>query len=115
MSFGKSSPLLRRALFVDLAASGVSSLALLAGAHPLAALTGLPAALLQEAGLALAAYSVFVAAVATRNSIADGPVWVIIVINAAWAVASIALLFSGAVAPTALGAGIVIVQAAAVA
>src|SRR5215471_1136392 len=115
MSNVYSHPFLRNVLVLDAAASGATGLLLVAGAGVLEDLLGLPVALLREAGLILIPYVAFVAWAATREPIARGAVWAIIALNALWALASVGLLVSGLVAPTALGYTFVIAQAAVVA
>jgi len=115
MSNVHSNPFLRNVLLLDAAASGATSLLLVAGAGALQDLLGLPVALLREAGLILIPYVVFVAWAATGEPIARRAVWAIIALNALWALASAGLLMSGLVAPTALGYTFVIAQAAVVA
>jgi hypothetical protein len=106
---------LRRALVVDAAASGLTAALLVAGAGPLAPMLGLPTALLQGAGLVLIPYVAFVAIIAARANISIPAVWAVIACNAAWTVASFALLIDGFVTPTVLGTIFVIGQAVAVA
>src|SRR6266446_4506257 len=83
------SSFLRRAILADAIFSGVSALLLTFGAGALAPWLSLPEALLRETGVFLIA-------------------------NAAWTLASIALLFSGAVTPNLLGEAFVAIQAIAV-
>jgi hypothetical protein len=106
--------LLRRALLADAIFSGVSAVLLTLGASALASLLNLPEALLRETGLFLVAYAALVGWLGTRQSMPKLPVWIVIAGNAAWALASIALLFSGWVAPNLLGAAAVAMQAIAV-
>jgi hypothetical protein len=115
MSTIHPSPFLRKVLLLDAAASGASALLLIAGAGLLDGLLGLPVALMREAGLILVPFVAFVAWVGTREDVARGAVWTIIAANALWVAASIGLLVSGWVAPTALGYAFVIAQAAVVA
>jgi hypothetical protein len=115
MSTIHPTPFLRNVLLIDAVASGATGLLLIAGAGLLDGLLGLPAALMREAGLILVPYVAFVAWVGTRETIARGAVWAIIAANALWAVATVGLLVSGLVAPTALGIAFVIAQAAVVA
>jgi hypothetical protein len=103
MSTIHPSPFLRKALLLDAAASGVTALLLIAGAGLLDGLLGLPVALMREAGLILVPFVAFVAWVGTREEALRGAVWAIVAANALWVVASIGLLVSGWVAPTALG------------
>jgi hypothetical protein len=115
MSTIHPSPFLRKSLLLDAAASGATALLLIAGASLLDGLLGLPVALMREAGLILVPFVAFVAWVGTREDVARGAVWTIIAANALWVAASIGLLVSGWVAPTALGYAFVIAQAAVVA
>jgi len=94
---------LRRAIQADAIFSGVSALLLTFGAAELAPLLNLPEALLRETGLVLIAYAALVGWLATRQSMPKRLVMIVIAINAAWTVASIALLFSSAVTPNLLG------------
>ena len=70
-----------------------------------------PTALLRETGLFLIAYTALVGWLATRPSLPKTIVMVVVAGNAAWTLASIALLFSGAVAPNLLGEIAVVTQA----
>jgi hypothetical protein len=105
------SSFLRRALLADAVFSGVSALALTFGAGAFAKLLNLPEALLLETGLFLIAYAAFVGWLGTRQSTLKALVLLVIVGNAAWTLASIALLFSGAVSPNLLGQIFVVAQA----
>ena len=102
---------LRFALLADAIASGATGLMMIAGADLLTGLLGLPVPLMREAGLLLVPYVALVAYVGTRPVIPRGAVKVIIALNVAWVAGSIALLMSGAVAPTVLGYAFVIFQA----
>jgi hypothetical protein len=106
---------LRRALLADAIFSGVSAVLLTSGAGALASLLNLPEALLRETGLFLVAYAALVGWLGTRQSILRPPIWIVIAGNAAWALASVALLFSGWVTPNLLGEAAVAMQAIAVA
>jgi hypothetical protein len=108
------SSFLRRAILADAIFSGASALLLTFGAGALAPLTSLPEALLRESGLFLVAYAALVGWLGTRQVMPKPLVWIVIAGNAAWTVASIALLFSGAVTPNLLGAAAVAMQAIAV-
>ena len=105
---------LRRALLADAIFSGVSAVLLTLGASALASLANLPEALLRETGLFLIGYAALVGWLCTRPSMPNGLVGLVIAGNAAWALASIALLFSGWVAPNMLGETAVAMQAIAV-
>jgi hypothetical protein len=105
---------LRRALLADAIFSGVSAVLLTLGASALASLLNLPEALLRETGLFLIAYAALVGWLGTRQSMPKALVWVVVAGNAAWTLASIALLFSGWVTPNLLGEAAVAMQAIAV-
>jgi hypothetical protein len=105
------SSLLSRALLADAIFSGVSAIGLTIGAGLLAPLLSLPEALLRETGLFLIAYAAFVGWLGTRSSLLKALVIFVVAGNAAWTLASIALLFSGAVTPNLLGEIAVVAQA----
>ena len=105
------SSLLRRALQADALVSGAMALLLVIGAATLAPLLTLPQPLLFQTGLFLIAYAAFVGWLGTRSSLLRPLVLLVIVGNAAWTLASIALLISGAVAPNGLGLAFVVMQA----
>jgi hypothetical protein len=105
------STFLRRAIQADAIFSGVSALLLTVGAGALAPLLDLPEALLRETGLFLIAYTALVGWLGTRQSMPKVLVMIVIAGNAAWTLASIALLFSGAVTPNILGEAFVVAQA----
>jgi hypothetical protein len=105
------SSFLRRALLADAAFSGVSALVLTFGAGAFASLFNLPQGLLLETGLFLIVYAAFVGWLGSRQSTLKALVWIVIIGNAAWTLASIALLFSGAVSPNVLGMVMVVAQA----
>jgi hypothetical protein len=105
------SRMLRRALLADAIFSGVAAVGLTLGAGGFAALFNLPEALLRETGLFLIAYTALVGWLGTRVSVPKVLVILVVVGNAAWTLASIALLFSGAVSPNLLGQLVVVAQA----
>jgi hypothetical protein len=105
---------LRRAIQADAIFSGVSALLLTLAAGALAPWLNLPEALLRETGLFLIAYAALVGWLGTRQSMPKPLVVIVISGNAAWTLASIALLFSGAVTPNLLGEAFVAIQAIAV-
>ena len=102
------STFLSRALLADAIFSGVSATGLTLGAGLLAPFLSLPEVLLRETGLFLIAYAALVGWLGTRSSVPKALVLVLIASNAAWTLASIALLFSGAVAPNLLGEIVVV-------
>ena len=97
------SSFLSRALLADAVFSGVSAVGLTLGAGVLAPFLNLPEALLRETGLFLIAYTALVGWLGTRQSVPKALVLFVVAGNAAWTLASIALLFSGAVNPNLLG------------
>jgi hypothetical protein len=108
-----ASTLLSRALLADAIFSGISAAGLTLGAGLLAPLLNLPEALLRETGLFLIVYTALVGWLGTRSSVPKVLVMVVVAGNAAWTLASIALLFSGAVSPSLLGEIVVVAQATA--
>jgi hypothetical protein len=115
MSMSSGSTFLRRVLVADAAISGATGVLMMAGAPMLAPALGIPAELLRWAGLSLLPFAALVVHLSRRAHLARGGVGTVIALNAAWVVASVALLVSGQVAPTTLGYAFVIVQAVAVA
>jgi hypothetical protein len=105
---------LRRAVLADAIFSGASAVLLTLGAGALAAWLIFPVALLRETGLFLIAYTALVGWLGTRQAMPKALVVIVIAGNAAWTLASIALLFSGAVTPNLLGEALVAAQAIAV-
>jgi hypothetical protein len=95
--------LLRRAFLLDAIVSGMMAVLLTLGAGSLAPMFNLPETLLSETGLFLIAYTALVGWLATRQSMPKSLVIIVIAGNAAWTVASIAVLFSGSVTPNLLG------------
>ena len=102
---------LRRALLADAIFSGVSAVLLTLGASALTSLLNLPEGLLRETGLFLIAYTALVGWLWSRPQVSRLLVMIVIAGNAAWTLASVALLFSGAVAPNLLGEIVVVAQA----
>jgi hypothetical protein len=102
---------LRRAIQADAIFSGVSAVLLTFGAGEFAPLLNLPEALLRESGLFLIAYTALVGWLGTRQAMPKAVVAIVIAGNAAWTLASIALLFSDIVTPNLLGEAAVAMQA----
>jgi hypothetical protein len=90
-------------------------LALDLGARPLAALTALPESLLLYAGLSLLPIAAFMALVALRPALQPAGGRLVVAGNAAWVIASLALLITGWAAPNGLGVTFILIQALAVA
>jgi hypothetical protein len=106
-----ASQFLRRALLADAIFSGISAIVMTLDAGALASFLNLPEALLRETGLFLIAYAALVGWLGTRPSVPKALVMIVVIGNAAWTLASIALLFSGAVSPNLLGEIVVVAQA----
>ena len=102
---------LRRALAADAIFSGAGAAIFTLGAGELAPLFDLPEALLRETGLFLIVYAAFVGWLAMRQAFPRILAGIVVIGNAAWTLASIALLFSGAVTPNLLGEAAVVAQA----
>jgi hypothetical protein len=107
-------PTLRRLLYADAATSGAFGPLLLAAAPVLEGALGLPAVLLREVGIALIPFAALLLWLARRPRPSRRAAWGVVVANALWVAASVGLLLSGAVAPTALGEAFVLAQAAVV-
>jgi hypothetical protein len=103
--------LLRPALLADAIFSGTSAVVLTLGAGALAPLLSLPDALLRETGLFLILYAALVGWLGTRQTLPKVLVWLVVAGNAAWTLASIALLFFDLIAPNLLGEIFVAAQA----
>lgn len=116
-----STPTVRRSvgdvrlwLGLDALVTGANALVYLVAAAPLSTLLGPQPGFIRSAGVFLAAFAVFVAAVrATRP--AGTPVYVIVAINGAWALASLGVALSNRLDLTAVGTVWVIAQALVVA
>ncbi|OAF13605.1 hypothetical protein AYJ54_43550 [Bradyrhizobium centrolobii] len=102
---------LRRALLADAVFSGVAAIGFTFGAGTLATLFNLPEVLLRETGLFLIAYAALVGWLASRVLVPKALVLLVVIGNAAWTVASITLLLSGAVSPNLAGELMVVAQA----
>src|SRR5271167_4801685 len=94
---------LRRALAADAIFSGAGAVIFTLGAGELAPLFDLPEALLRETGLFLIVYAAFVDWVGTRESFPRTLAGIVVIGNADWTLASIALLCGSAVTPNLLG------------
>ena len=107
----RPSTFLSRALLADAIFSGLSAVAMTLDAPALASFLSLPEGLLRETGLFLIAYAALVGWLGTRLSVPKALVLIVVAGNAAWMLASIALLFSGAVSPNLTGEIVVVAQA----
>jgi hypothetical protein len=102
---------LRRAIQADAIVTGAVALLQTFGAAVLAPMLSLPQPLVLETGLFLIAYTALVGWLGTRQSMPKALVAIVIAGNAAWAIGSIVLMFSGAVAPGLLGYAFIAVHA----
>ncbi|MGH6779218.1 MAG: hypothetical protein ACRECL_14610 [Bradyrhizobium sp.] len=109
----QSSPLLRRLLLADTIFSGAGAMSFTLGAAILANLTELPETLSRETGLILILYTALVGWLAMRSAMPRAWIALVIAINGAWTIASIALLVSDAIHPNLFGEIVVVLQAAA--
>ncbi|BEP95827.1 hypothetical protein GmRootA79_42110 [Acidovorax sp. A79] len=111
-----SSPRFLRAVVWFDASTGVllGALHLLLTA-PLAGWLGLAPGLLQASGVLLLGYAALATAIARSEPMPRGWLWVLIVGNFAWALASLALLLGSAAAPTLLGQAYLLVHVVSVA
>jgi len=114
MTTPDSSIFLRRTLLLDAAVSGTTGVVMALGADVLEPWLAMPGALFRAAGVSLLPFAALLVVLATRPTVPKSAVAAVIVANALWVVASIALLASGQVAPTILGYAFVVVQAVAV-
>ncbi|PJI98723.1 hypothetical protein CLU85_3554 [Acidovorax sp. 69] len=82
---------------------------------PLAEWLGLPPGLLQVTGALLLGYAALAVAIAQSEPMPRGWLWLLIVGNFAWALASLALLLGSALTPTLLGQAYLMVHGVSVA
>lgn len=107
---------LRAVLAADAVSAGAMGLLLLfAPAAVLLDLLGLPGWLTAAAGLALLPFAAFVGWTASRTVPPRAAVWLVVALNAAWAIESVVTVAAGFVTATPLGVAFVLVQAALVA
>jgi hypothetical protein len=111
----RPSAFLQRVLAADAATCVATGLLMLFGAGALEPWLGIPPTLMRYAGASLLPIAAFIAYVAARDSSPRILVWAVIAGNAAWSFDSIALLFTGWIAPTALGIVFIVAQALVVA
>jgi hypothetical protein len=105
--------LLRPALILDAAVTGMCGVAYLAAAGPLEDLLGLQAEWLRTAGAVLVAFALFVALVSRRPS--AGAVSAIVAVNVAWVLGSLAFAIAGWGSPETVGTVWIVLQALVVA
>lgn len=109
-----TSKFLRGAIAADAGVTGLVGVVLALDAGALEAPLGVPAVLMQPLGLVFVAYALALAALATRRTLPVALVWTLVAGNTLWVVESLVALAAGWLAPTPLGYGFVLVQAAAV-
>jgi hypothetical protein len=115
MQLLRTSTFLRWVLFADAATCVATGLLMTLGSDPLGEYLGLPAGLLRYSGISLLPFAALLVYLATRENLSPPVVWMVIVLNALWAVDSILLLLTGWVAPTEIGRTFVVAQALGVA
>ena len=82
---------------------------------PLAAWLGVPPGLLTVAGVMLLGYAALAVTIARARTMPRGALWVLIIANFAWALASLVLLLGSALTPTLLGQAYLVVHVVCVA
>lgn len=107
----RSSCTMRRVLWADAAACGLTGLLVALDADALRPWLGLETALMRGAGWTLVLYAAFLIWLAGRPAVSRGMLWLLVAINALWTVDSLALLVAGWASPTVLGSAFVIAQA----
>lgn len=108
-------PFLKKVLLLDAAVSGAAGVLMAAGAPLLAPLLSLPAVLLLWAGVALFPFVALLLALARRATVPRMLLLDVLLINAAWVVASFAIVIGGLVQPNVLGTLFIVAQALTVA
>jgi len=104
-------PFLRNVLRIDAALSGLTALALMADAEPLAAWTGLPSAALQGVGVALIPWAGWLAWLGSRASVHGAVIGTVIALNFVWALDCALAAFGVVGSPQGLGVAVLAVQA----
>ena len=105
--------MLRPALILDAAVTGVNGVAYLAAAGPLEDLLGLPAEWLRTAGAVLVAFALLVALASRRPT--PGAVSAIVAVNVAWVLGSLVFAIAGWGSPETAGTVWIVLQAIVVA
>lgn len=106
---------LRTVLRIDAATCVATGLLMTAGADLVSRLTQIPNSLLTTAGASLFPIAAFMAMTAGLVPGWRLGVWLVILGNVGWVLASVWLLVGGAISPNALGAAFILFQAGAVA
>jgi len=103
--------LLRAALLLDAAVTGVNAVAYLAAAGPLSRLLGYDAGLLRGVGAFLLVFAAAVTVVGTRVPVPRPAAVAVVAVNVAWTAASLAAAATGSGGPTTLGTVWTVLQA----
>jgi hypothetical protein len=111
----RPSPFLREVLLADAVLCAATGLLLAVAAGFLESFLAVPAALSRGAGLFLLPWAAALLWLARIDGLPRGAVRGVIAVNAAWALASLAILVGGWIAPNALGIAFVAAQAVVVA
>jgi hypothetical protein len=106
---------LRTVLRIDAATCVATGLLMSVGSGVVASLTQISSGLLISAGLSLFPIAAFIAFVALRSPLWYVGVWLVIVGNIGWVLASLWLLAGGAINANAFGSAFILIQAVAVA
>lgn len=106
---------LRAVVWLDASTGVLLGAAHLLLAAPLAEWLGLPQGLLVASSVLLLGFGALAVTLARARAIPRGGLWVLIVGNFAWALASLALLLGNTLAPTLLGQAYLLVHVVAVA
>ncbi|WP_374568254.1 hypothetical protein [Ideonella sp.] len=104
-------PFLRNVLRVDAVLSGLTALALIADAEPLAGWTGLPSAVLTVLGAALLPWTALLAWLAGRPVVASAAVGAVVALNFVWVLDCAMAAFGAFGSPLGLGVAMLAVQA----
>jgi cytochrome bd-type quinol oxidase subunit 2 len=114
MSASSNMKLLKTVLMVDAATCLSFGILLSAGAELLGTWLGLPTAILFYAGVVLFPCAALMAIAGRQKAPSTGLVWLIILGNLGWAIASISILMLPSIVPSMFGYAFVIGQAVAV-
>ncbi len=115
MSLTNHPGFLRAVLQIDAVTCVATGLLMTAGSSVVAGLTQIPSSVLLTAGASLFPIAAFMAFASGRAAGWPAGVWLIILGNIGWVLASVGLLVTGAIKPNALGVAFVLFQAGAVA
>lgn len=106
------SPLLRFAIRLDAVASGAVGSLLCVAAPTAAAQLGAPTPAVIAIGVFCLGYALLLGALAQRPRLPLALPWTLVIGNALWALASVLLHYSDAIAPTPLASALLLAQAA---